>query len=99
MDALRSELREFFWDGEFRDTLGAAVTCSGKPHHPFAVYRSASGQCGLVICNYDEETPAHVQPLLTDGAQLKRWRLVENPTWHAFTGEIEIPPQSAVVVI
>ena len=39
MDALRSELREYFWDGEFRDTVGAAVTCAGKPHHPYAVFR------------------------------------------------------------
>jgi len=25
MDALRTELREYFWDGEFRDTVGATV--------------------------------------------------------------------------
>jgi hypothetical protein len=56
MDALRTELREYFWDGEFRDTVGATVLAlpnaegrrqnagiqhsEGKPHHPYAVFIS-----------------------------------------------------------
>jgi hypothetical protein len=56
MDALRMELREYFWDGEFRDKVGATVvTRSGRadetsdrgdsgpspmPHHPYAVFVS-----------------------------------------------------------
>ncbi len=55
MDALRTELREYFWDGEFRDEVGAVVTANGKPHRPYAVFVSrATGRSGLVICNYDE---------------------------------------------
>lgn len=100
MDALRSELRDYFWDGEFRDTVGAAVTHEGKPHHPYAVFRSASrGQPGLVICNYEEETEVRVEPVLANGGKLSRWRLVDDPAWHDFDGEITIPAQSAAVVI
>ena len=56
MDALRTELRDYFWDGEFRDTVGAVVLNGGQAHHPYSVFRSASsGKPGLVICNYDEQ--------------------------------------------
>ena len=30
MDALRTELREYFWDGEFRHEVGASVTVDGN---------------------------------------------------------------------
>ena len=42
MDALRTELREYFWDGEFRDKVGATVTADGKPHHPYSVFINPS---------------------------------------------------------
>ncbi len=100
MDALRTELRDYFWDGEFRDTVGAEVISMGKPHHPYAVFINAkTGHAGLVICNYDELHAVAVQPRLAGGGELQRWRLVEDPVWHAFSGEITIPAQSAVVVI
>jgi hypothetical protein len=100
MDALRSELRDYFWDGEFRDTVGAEVTSANLPHHPYSVFIHAkTGQSGLVICNYEDERAVPVQPRLADGGLLRRWRMVDDPTWHDFTGEIIIPAQSAVVVI
>ena len=100
MDALRTELRGYFWDGEFRDTVGAAVTHAGKSHHPFAVFINAqNGQSGLVICNYNEEEAVTVQAALDSGQVLTRWRLVDDLAWHDFGGEITIPAQSAVVVI
>jgi hypothetical protein len=100
MDALRSELRDYFWDGEFRDTVGASVTCEGLPHHPYAVFINAkTAQSGLVICNYEADRAVDVVPALADGGALHRWRLVDDPAWHDLSGEIRIPAQSAVVVI
>jgi hypothetical protein len=100
MDALRTELRDYFWEGEFRDTIGAAVTCEDKAHHPFAVFRSASaGLPGLVICNYEEGSVVKVEVALTTEGTLTRWRLVDDPAWHKFAGVIELPAQSAAVVI
>lgn len=100
MDALRSELREFLWDGEFQDKLGAQVTAGGQPHHPYAVFTSrASGQAALVICNYDEDRPAAVTARLDSGQPLKQYRLVDGSDWQAVEGAIEIPPASAVVVL
>jgi hypothetical protein len=100
MDALRTELRDYFWDGEFRDTVGAEVTCDGKPHHPYAVFLNVkTGLPGLVICNYKEETGVSVRFALDNSQRLNHWRLVDDPTWREYTGEIVIPAQSAVVVI
>jgi hypothetical protein len=100
MDALRTELREYFWDGEFRHEVGASVTADGKPHHPYAVFvNRANGKSGVVVTNYDEVKTVTVQVALDDGGRLGRYRLVDDPTWRATKDGITIPPCSAVVVI
>jgi len=100
MDALRTELRDYFWDGEFRDTLGAAVTCGGKTHHPYAVFINAKkGKMGLVICNYDEHLPVTVATAVEQGEAFSRYRLVDDPDWKPVEDGITLPPQSAAVVI
>jgi hypothetical protein len=100
MDALRTELREYFWDGEFRDTLGARVTCDSKPHHPYSVFVSRkTGKTGLVICNYDEAQAVTVQAELENGKLLERYRLVDDPEWKDAGQGIVIPACSAAVVI
>jgi hypothetical protein len=100
MDALRTELRDYFWDGEFRDTLGGSVSCEGKPHHPYSVFINAkNGKSGLVICNYDEHAPVTVSANLDSGETLSRYRLVDDSEWRPVQSGIIIPAQSAVVVI
>lgn len=105
MDSLRTELREYFWDGEYRDTMGARVTCDAKPHHPYAVFRShKTGKLGLVICNYNEEKTISVQASLENGQELQKYRYVEDSDWtvgfsEELAREIPIPPCSAVVII
>jgi hypothetical protein len=100
MDALRTELRGYFWDGEFCDEIGASVTSQGKPHHPYSVFIHAeTGQRGLVICNYAEAMDIDVRVSLQDDQVLSRYRLVGDPHWQPFSEEIHIPAQSAVVVI
>jgi hypothetical protein len=100
IDALRTELREYFWDGEFCDEVGAKVTSQGKPHHPYSVFKHAhSGLPGLVICNYHERDTIRVAVALEGAGQLSRCRFVEDEQWQKFEGEVSIPPQSALVVI
>jgi hypothetical protein len=100
MDGLRTELCEYFWDGEFRDTVGARVTSEGKPHHPYSVFISRkTGKLGLVICNYDEEKTITVQVDLENGQELQQYRSVDDSNWMIGFQEITIPPCSAVVVI
>ncbi len=100
MDALRTELRDYFWDGEFRHEVGAAVTCDGKPHHPYAVFiNRITGKPGVVIANFDEHQTITVQAVLDDGVRLNRYRLVDDGAWHSAEQGIELPPCSAAVLI
>ncbi len=100
MDALRTELRAYFWDGEFRHEIGASVTCEGEPHHPYAVFvNRANGKKGVAIANYDERKAVTVQVTLDDGGKLGRYRLVDDPEWRAVANGVNIPPCSAAVAI
>lgn len=98
MDALRTELREWFWDGTFRDTLGADVrSAGGQPHHPYAVYRHRdTGEPALAIANYaDERVSVGIDGI---GAPLA-YRLVGEGNWREGDGRIELPARSAAVAM
>ena len=100
MDALRTELREYFWDGEYRDKIGATVSLNGRSHHPFSVFiNHSNGKSGLVVANYDEKETLTVQAALTDGHPLNRYRLVEDSTWRSVHAGIILPPCSAAVAL
>ena len=101
MDALRTELRDWFWDGEFRDTLGGTVTVDGSPHAPYAVFLSQSTRRpGVVIANYDPDRTITVTVRLDDGTSLARYRLVDDESWRPVVdGRVTAPPRSAAVVL
>jgi hypothetical protein len=97
MDALRAELREYFWDGEYRGTIGATVTVDGVPHHPYSVFASRStGKLGLVVANYDERNAITAQ---VEAATGMHYRLVADTEWRPVDGGVTLPPMSAAVVI
>jgi hypothetical protein len=100
MDALRSDLRNFFWDGEFRHEVGAQVTVDGKPHHPYAVFRDTrSEQLALAIANYSDDSEVLVSVVMNNGQALQRYRLVDDSTWKSAADGILLPPRSAAVVL
>ena len=100
MDALRAELRAYFWDGEFRHEVGAHVTRGDEEHHPYAVFvRRDTGQTGVVVANYDEQDAITIQITLDSGKGLKQYRLVDDSTWQSPKDSVVIPPCSAAVVI
>ena len=99
MDALRTELRDYFWDGEFRQEVGAEVTEYGARHHPYSVYIDRSNdRPGLVICNYEVDRYITVQFQFVKCSVI-RYRTVADPAWRNFDYCIVIPARSAVVVI
>ena len=101
MDALRTELRDYFWDGEFRDAQGVEVTdSSGKAHSTYAVYvNSRNGKAGVVVCNYDDKQSITVYARPENGTALTRYRLVDGDEWLDAREGIVIPPYSAAVVV
>jgi hypothetical protein len=110
MDALRTELREYFWDGEFRDKLGGKVLTTEEAAPPkdfenYSVFRAGSGHAGglsrgktgMIICNYDE-TPVMLRPVFDDGTPAQ-YRLVDDSTARDIkSGSILLPGRSAAAV-
>jgi hypothetical protein len=99
MDALRTELRDWLWDGEFQDTIGAWVTdrTSGGPHMPFSVFKSGrDGSLAVVVANYSSED--RVVDVVVDGRVEGSYRLVEGNDWSDATGGVRLPARSAAVV-
>jgi hypothetical protein len=101
MDDLRTELREWFWDGEFRDTVGATVTdLEGKPYESYALYKSAhDGAPGLVVVNYGHDADVRVRISIDGTPKAYRYRLVDGDEWQAAEPHLVIPPRSAATVI
>jgi hypothetical protein len=98
MDELRTSLRDYFWDGEFRHEVGAKVLSGGRPHHPYAVFLGAANRRpALVVANYEDE--AVEISARAEGGELSRWRSIDDPAWRAFGGEVSIPPRSCIVII
>jgi hypothetical protein len=97
MDALRTELRKWLWDGEF---LTGASDClwnaEGSPYEHSAVFRAEDGSHGLVGANpSDEEVKVRVD---SDRFQVRRYRTVDTEDWMD-AGVLRIPPHSAIVII
>jgi len=100
MDELRTTLRPWFWDGRFRDTIGARVTdAAGAPHHPFSIFLHAeTGEPGVVIANYRrEDVQVRVDVDGMGGSVV--YRLVDRDEWFDGDQGISLPPRSAVVVL
>src|SRR5262249_215851 len=100
MDALRTELREYFWDGEFRDKVGAQATVDGQPHHPYSVFLNhENGKHSVVIAKYEADKPVTARIKLDNHQLLNRHRLVDDPAWHSTNHGIVIPPLSAAMLL
>ena len=100
MDKLRTDLREYFWDGEFQDKIGGNVTVEGSTDASthFAVYNGTNARQGMIICNYDEDNSITVRPSLTSQQALEHYRLVDDESATVFSGSFTIPPMSAAAV-
>ena len=96
MDALRTELRKWLWDGEFRGRQGASVTrTDGTPHAHFSRFEAADGTSMLAVANYSDE-PVEVSAKI-GGAAVAEFSAVEDAGFSAAGRTIAIAPHSAVV--
>lgn len=101
MSALRTELRDWLWDGEFQGGLGATVTDrgSGRPHEPYSVFKSLSdASLAIVVANYSVEGEV-VLDIVADGMSGLAYRLVDAPQWLPAGDGVRLPPRSAAVVL
>ena len=57
VDDLRRRYREWLWDAEFRDTLGAEVTAGGAPLDTYTVFRRKDGRRAVAFANMSDADP------------------------------------------
>lgn len=96
IDALRRRYREYLWDAEFRDTLGASVLSNGSCMH--TVFRTASGKRAVVMVNKEFSKAIAVKLELPDAGRLVM-ATPEAPDAKPFSGALRIPARSAIVVM
>lgn len=100
MDTLRTDLRKYFWDGEFMEKLGGTVKTENGADHPYySLFCAHDGKLGMVLVNYDETEPVTLTPALANGQKLTHYRLVDGDALIPFAGSITLPPDSAAAVI
>jgi hypothetical protein len=97
IDALRRRYREYLWDAEFRDTLGATVSANAGSSH-FTVFKAHSGHRAVVIVNMENSSAISVKVSLPNPGKLV---LVtpENPEPEPMADTIEIPARSVAVLL
>ncbi|MGH9599599.1 MAG: DUF6259 domain-containing protein, partial [Terracidiphilus sp.] len=96
IDALRRKYREYLWDAEFRDTLGAKVEADGAHRH--TVYRTKAGKRAVVIINQESRRGITAKLDLPNAGGLVA-ATPEGPEAKATSATLQIPARSVVVVM
>ncbi|HAN70377.1 MAG TPA: hypothetical protein DCQ36_02145 [Actinobacteria bacterium] len=101
MDELRTTWRRWFWDGEYRDELGASVhTAAGEQHHPFAVFAPDDGSHpGVALANHTG-VPVRLKVAIDGSTEPLALHLIDGPGWEpAHDNWLEVPAHSAGIVL
>jgi uncharacterized protein CbrC (UPF0167 family) len=97
VDALRKRHRDYLWDAEFRDTMGATVTRDGKPYGDYSVFRASSGKHAVVLVN-DELHPVLLTAKIAGARNLVEVS-PESAEAKPSTGAVTVGARSAVVLM
>ncbi len=100
MDDLRRRYKEWLWDAQFRDTLGAKVTAGGAPLSTYSVFRRKDGLRAVAMANMSDTDSIICEVSLDDikAGELK-WVSPEQPERKPWPGKLELAPGSAAVVL
>ena len=97
VDDLRKRYRDYLWDAEFRDTVGATVTRDGKPYGDYSVFRASSGKHAVVLVN-DELHPVLLTAKIAGARNLVEVS-PESAEAKPSTGAVTVGARSAVVLM
>jgi hypothetical protein len=101
MDELRTTWRRWFWDGEYRDELGASVhTSTGERHYPFAVFAPRDGSHpGIAVANHTAE-PVLLKVAIDGSTERLALHLIDAAGWvPAHDNWVELPADSAGILL
>jgi hypothetical protein len=96
IDDLRRKYKDYLWDAEFRDTLGADVTADGKVRH--TVFVTPSGKRAVVVVNQELTKAITATVTLPNPGDLIV-ATPEQPDAMPTDGTLQIPARSAAVVM
>jgi hypothetical protein len=100
VDDLRRRYREWLWDAEFRDTIGAKVTRNGEMHDTYTVFRRRDGLHAVAFVNMSDTEPIVCEVTLDQPKSARmRWVSAEQPEAQPWLGKLELGPGSAAVVL
>jgi hypothetical protein len=100
IDSFRRTYREWVWDAEFRDKLGARVVVEGKPHEAYTVFQRTDGLRAVVAANMGDTQPIECEVQL-DGSRPAKLVYVtpEFSGEREVTGRLKLDPGCAAAVI
>lgn len=97
MEALRRELADDLWYGEFCGEKGAQVIKQDGTPAEYSVFKNCrNGRLCIVAVNYGD-TPIRVR-VQTEGPEIRSFRPVDGE-WQAYSGSAALAPRSAVVFL
>ncbi|MDR2763822.1 MAG: DUF6259 domain-containing protein [Tannerella sp.] len=96
IDRLRRTYRDYLWDAEFKDTLGANVKANGAVRH--SVFVAKNGKRAVVMVNMEESKSIDAELEIPHSGKLMT-ASPEDPSLRPFSRNTTIPPRSAVVVM
>jgi len=96
IDALRHRYRDFLWDSEFRDTLGANISANGQYRH--SVFLNKTGKRAVVVINIERGRTINATLQLPNPGTLVVVS-PEQPDAQPSNGQVSIPARSVVVLM
>jgi len=100
VDDLRRKYREWLWEAEFRDTLGARVTTGGTPLDTYTVFQRQDGRRAVVFANMSDTDHVVCEVTLDHaGTADLKWVSPEQPDPSPWPGKLELAPGMVAVVL
>lgn len=96
IDALRRKYKEFLWDAEFRDTLGATVSSDGN--HRYSVFVASGGKRAVAVTNLEPGKTISVKVNLPNPGRFVA-ATPEQPDAQPNPGVLTVPARSAAVLM
>jgi hypothetical protein len=100
VDTLRKRFREYLWDAEYCDTLGAEVIVDGKPYSRYTVFKDTrTGKHAVVVSNFERKKDRQSEIHFTNKNSLLVFVTPENQEPCETDGRLTISARSVVVIM
>jgi hypothetical protein len=100
VDALRRQYRDYLWNAEFRDTLGAKVEVAGAVYKDYSVFAKKDGRRAVIVTNDKVNESIRASLTLEGGARGPlTCASAEQPEAKPCGLTVTIPARSALVLM